>query len=92
MQVNQKISNMDNLEALPRQSGELVFYDNWEKRIFAMVVALHEEGLFEWDEFKLLLIEQIKLSGETPDRPNKDRPGYYEYWIDNLEIILDRKK
>ena len=44
MPVDQNISNMNNIEALPRKSGELVFHDNWEKRIFAMVVALYQQG------------------------------------------------
>ena len=83
---------MNHIEALPRKSGELVFHDDWEKRIFAMVVALYQKGHFEWDEFKDLLIEQIRLSGETPERPDLDKPGYYEFWIKNLEVILDRKK
>ena len=92
MLVDQKISNMNNIEALPRKSGELVFHDNWEKRIFAMVVALYQQGHFEWDEFKDLLIEQIRLSGETPEQPNLAKPGYYEFWIKNLEKLLERNK
>ena len=92
MIVDQKISNMDAIEELPRKSGELVFHDNWEKRIFALVVALYEQGYFEWDEFKDLLIEQIKLSGETPGKPDLEKPGYYEFWIENLEMMLERRK
>ena len=89
--MDQKISYMNDLEALPRKSGELVFHDDWEKRIFALVVALYEKGHFEWDEFKDLLIEQIRSSGETPEKPNLDKPGYYEFWLTNLEVILDRR-
>jgi len=92
MPVDQKISNMNNIEALPRKSGELVFHDNWEKRIFAMVVALYQQGHFEWNEFKDLLIEQIRLNGETPEKPDPAKPGYYEFWINNLEKILERNK
>lgn len=92
MPVDQTISNMNNIEALPRKSGELVFHDNWEKRIFAMVVALHQQGHFEWNEFKDLLIEQIRLCGETPGKPDLAKPGYYEFWIKNLEKILERNK
>ncbi len=46
----------------------------------------------EWDEFKDLLIEQIRLSGETPEQPNLAKPGYYEFWIKNLEKLLERNK
>lgn len=81
---------MDNMEALPRRSGELVFHEEWEKRIFAMVIILHEQGRFEWEEFKSLLIEQIKISGETFEKPDQNAPGYYEYWMNNLELMLDK--
>ena len=92
MTVDRKISSMDDIEALPRMSGELLFHDNWEKRVFAMVVALYEQGHFDWDEFKDLLIEQIRLSGETPEKPDFKKPGYYEFWIKNLEIMLERRQ
>ena len=90
MEANQKISNMENIEALPRKSGELVFHDEWEKRVFAMVVTLYEQGYFEWEEFKTMLIKQIKIDAETFEEPNLKGPSYYEYWIDNLELILDK--
>ena len=43
MLVDQKISNMNNIEALPRKSGELVFHDNWEKRILKMSNSQNNE-------------------------------------------------
>ena len=92
MRVDQKIFYTTDVEGLPRKSGELVFHDNWEKRIFGMVVLLHQQGHFDWDEFKDLLIEQIRLTGETPEKPDLAKPGYYEFWIKNLEQILNRKK
>ena len=49
--------------SLPRKSGDLVFHDEWEKRAFAMAVALHESGYYQWEEFRSILISEINLSG-----------------------------
>lgn len=41
-QANKDVAEMSGRVALPRKSGELVFHDNWERRAFAMAVALAE--------------------------------------------------
>ena len=46
-------------EAPPRRNGELVFEAPWESRAFGMAVALCEQGLFEWEEFRRCLIAEI---------------------------------
>ena len=40
-QVKAEISMMEGEDSLPRKSGDLVFHDQWEKRAFAMAIALH---------------------------------------------------
>ncbi len=42
--VKKEVAYMSGSCALPRSSGELVFDDDWERRIFALGVALCEEG------------------------------------------------
>ena len=42
--INSHIAEMEEAAALPRGSGELVFHDPWERRIFSLTVALHEQG------------------------------------------------
>ena len=57
--------------APPRRNGELVFDAPWESRLFGLTLALHRAGLFEWDEFRRLLIDEIEtwerahVSGEV---------------------------
>ena len=38
--ARQDIAYMSGIEALPRRSGELSFHDEWERRVFALGVAL----------------------------------------------------
>lgn len=86
-----EIAEMAGPSALPRKNGELVFHSDWERRAFAMAVALCEQGRFEWDEFREELIAAIAASGETAEAPNPAAPGYYEHWLASLERTLARK-
>ena len=92
MSTNTSVSLMGGISALPRRSGDLVFHDNWEKRIFAIAIALHERDLFSWKEFQSELIKEIKATGESAANPMPDRPGYYEHWLSALETLLSKKK
>lgn len=70
--------------AVPRANGELVFAAPWEGRAFGLVVALHEQRQFRWDEFKDRLIAAIA------DTDHTDAP-YYEHWLAAFErLLLDR--
>ncbi|HEX9700173.1 MAG TPA: nitrile hydratase accessory protein, partial [Acidobacteriota bacterium] len=82
---------MTGAAALPRRSGELVFHDEWERRVFAMAVALCEQGLYSWDDFRTHLIAAIAVAGETPAHPKPDAPGYFEHWLASFERVLAEK-
>lgn len=85
-QANKDVAEMSGRVALPRKSGELVFHDNWERRAFAMAVALAESGQYEWPEFQRQLIATIGTAEmEDPQNPSHD---YYESWLQSLEKIL----
>jgi nitrile hydratase accessory protein len=76
--------------ALPRKSGELVFHDVWEQRVFALAVSLAEQGLFEWREFQQQLIASVaEAERDDPQRPTR---GYYESWLESLERLLQQKR
>jgi len=79
---------MRSMEELPRQNGELIFHEEWERRVFALVVALCEAGRFEWDEFQQLLIKSINSSGGASDDNNAYQPDYYEHWLMVLEQLV----
>ncbi len=66
----------------PRRNGELVFDAPWEGRSFGLALALHQQGLFDWEEFRQRLITSIAA------QPTGD---YYEQWLLALESLLVEK-
>lgn len=76
--------------APPRSNGELVFQAPWESRLFGVTISLYRAGLFEWDEFRRLLIEEIAAW----ERQEHDQVewSYYERWQSALERLLAAKK
>jgi nitrile hydratase accessory protein len=81
---------MAGTHALPRKSGEMVFHDEWERRVFAIAVSLAERGELQWSEFQQQLIESIAES-ERAD-PRAPARGYYESWLVSLENLLRKKQ
>lgn len=83
--ANRAVANMDGPAALPRWNGELVFEAPWEGRIFAMAVALHEQGLYDWNTFRDALIAEI-AHAEATGEPS----SYYERWLKAFATVLGR--
>jgi nitrile hydratase accessory protein len=73
--------------AIPRKNGELVFAAPWQARAFGMAVGLHQEGLFEWEDFRSRLIAEV---GDThPEDAGADASSlYYRQWLRALERLL----
>ena len=90
-QTNPTISAMTGSEALPRQNGELIFHDEWEKRAFALAVALCEQGQFAWDDFRGQLVISIAKNDETAQDSDTSATGYFEHWLVALESTLDKQ-
>jgi nitrile hydratase accessory protein len=91
--TNPHIAEMAGHAALPRSSGELVFHDPWERRAFAMAVSLCEQGFYQWDEFRDLLIAEIAASEQAagPNPSPEVLPSYYQSWLAALEKLLVKK-
>ncbi|HEV8714359.1 MAG TPA: nitrile hydratase accessory protein [Candidatus Binatia bacterium] len=87
-----RIAEMNGAAALPRKSGELVFHDPWERQVFVLAVALCEQGLYQWDEFRDRLIAEIaaERAGST-ENPSSPQPGYYEHWLAAFEKLVIEK-
>jgi cobaltochelatase CobN len=86
LSVDRVVAVMEGQTALPRRNGELVFEEPWQGRVFGMAVALHERGIFEWEEFRRALIAQIAAA--------EAHPGpfvYYEIWLRTFEELLAGK-
>ena len=80
------IADMGGSSTLPRKNGELVFDAAWEARVFGMTISMHERKLFDWNEFRNELIEEIAEA----DRDNPTAT-YYERWLEAFEHLLVEK-
>src|ERR1700753_880195 len=68
---------------------EPVFAEPWEARAFAMVVSLHERGLYTWAEWADALATRIKAAAAAGDLDIGDT--YYHHSLGALEDLLARK-
>jgi len=80
---------MQNFPHQPQDDQGPVFNEPWEAQAFALVLALHEKGLFSWQEWAAVLSEQIALAQALgdPDLGNT----YYQHWLAALEKISRQK-
>ncbi len=73
------------LVELPGNRDQLSFEQPWELRAFAMAVAAHHNGYYDWSEFQLALIDAIRRwEGDEAQTPWR----YYERWLEALETVL----
>lgn len=80
------IPDLDNLAGIPLDEGGPVFKAPWEAQAFALVVRLHEQGLFSWKEWTGQLGKSIAAAQARgdPDLGNT----YYEHWLAALEALV----
>ena len=58
----------DAIPGIPRDEHGPVFREPWEAQAFAMTLALHDRGVFEWTEWAAMLgaeIEKAQAAGEA---------------------------
>jgi nitrile hydratase accessory protein len=73
------------LVELPGERDQLAFEQPWELRAFALAVAAHHNGYYDWSEFQLALIGAIRRwEGDAEQAPWR----YYERWLEALETVL----
>ena len=77
------------LKGLPVDGDSPVFREPWEAQAFGMALALHERGLFTWDEWALALAAQIRAAQAQgdPDLGNT----YYRHWLAAIEALVSAK-
>lgn len=81
--------DLDGPSAPPRSNGELVFSQPWESRVFGMTIALHQAGLFPWDDFQDQLIAAVGRWEAA--HPGGEGYRYYECWFEALQALLDER-
>jgi nitrile hydratase accessory protein len=78
------------LSGVPRDERGPVFAEPWEAHAFAIVLALHDKGLFTWPEWAAALAEEIKVAQAAGDPDTGET--YYRHWLAALEKIVTTKK
>jgi nitrile hydratase accessory protein len=62
------------------------FAEPWQAQAFALVVALHERGMFSWTEWADALSVEVKGPSAAGDGSD-----YYDHWLRALEKLLAAK-
>jgi nitrile hydratase accessory protein len=83
VRLHRLLAELEGATTVPRTNGELVFEAPWQGRVFAMAVALSEQGLFPWEEFRQALIVEVAAAEA---RCGEFR--YYEAWLAAFEKVL----
>src|ERR1700731_1332394 len=74
---------------IPRESEGPVFKETWEAKALAMVLGLHQRGLFTWSEWAAALAHEIRAAQSTCDADSG--ATYYHHWLRALESMVARK-
>lgn len=75
---------------LPVDGDGLVFAEPWQAQAFAMAVALHQRGVFDWPQWSLALAEQIGAAQAAGDPDTGDT--YWLHWLATLETMVARHR
>ena len=62
--------------------SEPVFEEPWQAQAFALTLALHERGVFTWQEWAQALGARVKQA---------DGEAYFAAWLTALETLLTAK-
>jgi nitrile hydratase accessory protein len=74
---------------IPSDAEGPVFRAPWEAHAFAMALALHDKGVFTWNEWAATLGDEIKKAQSAGDPDTGDT--YYRHWLAALERIVTEK-
>jgi nitrile hydratase accessory protein len=74
---------------IPRDAEGPVFAEPWEAQAFAMALALHERGLFTWNEWAATIADEIKRAQAAGDPDTGST--YYRHWLNTLERLVAEK-
>jgi nitrile hydratase accessory protein len=75
---------------IPHDADGPVFREPWEAQAFAMTLALHDRGVFTWDEWATALSQEIKRAQQAGDPDTGET--YYHHWLAALEGLVAAKR
>src|SRR5258706_12720113 len=75
--------------SIPRDTDGPVFREPWEAQAFAMALALHERGVFTWNEWAATLGEEIKRAQAHGDPDTGET--YYRHRLNALDRLVAKK-
>lgn len=78
------------IDSIPRDLEGPVFREPWEAQAFALVVQLHQRGLFTWKEWADALSAEIRAVQERGETDTG--AAYYHHWLAALEQLLGTKQ
>jgi nitrile hydratase accessory protein len=81
--------DFESLPRLPRDALGPVFSAPWQAQAFALVLGLHERGVFSWAEWATALSQAISRAQGQGDPDLGDT--YYRHWLDALEALMISK-
>jgi nitrile hydratase accessory protein len=84
-----EVEAMEAVPAIPRNADGPVFREPWEARAFAMVLALHDSGVFTWGEWAAALGAEISRAQAAGDPDSGET--YYRHWLAALERMVAAK-
>jgi nitrile hydratase accessory protein len=79
----------DAVPSLPRDAEGPVFRAPWEAQAFAMALALHDRGVFTWNEWAATLGDEIRRAQAAGDPDTGET--YYRHWLATLERLVAEK-
>ncbi len=80
---------VDAAAMIPPGEQERTFEEPWQAQAFAITLALHRRGLFDWDEWAAALGAEIKAAQARGD-PD-DGTTYYLHWLAAIERLVRDK-
>ena len=76
------------VKSLPLVSDDMAFDEPWQLRAFALAVAAHKSGQYEWADFQGALIASIK-EWESENGVEGGAWSYFEHWVIAVEAVLN---
>ena len=83
MNGGQDLGGMHGLGPIEIEAGEPVFHAPWERRVFALTLAMGARG--DWN------LDMTRHARENRDPVDYLASSYYEIWLKGLERLLQER-